>query len=75
MAPNSNVLAWKNSTGRVGWQATVQSAAKSGTRLSIYMHMHTQERKVMKGIQETKPQKSCTHLLRGIFLKFLLMSG
>ena len=41
MAPNSNVLAWKNSTGRVGWQATVQSAAEWDTTEHIHAHAHT----------------------------------
>ena len=38
MAPDSNILAWKNSTGRVAWQATVQSAAEWATA----EHRHTQ---------------------------------
>ena len=70
MAPDSNILAWKNSTGRVAWEATVQSAAEWATA----EHRHTQERKGTEDTQETKPQKSCTHLLWGVFLKFLLMS-
>ena len=63
MAPDSNILARKNSRGRVAWQATVQSAAEWATA----EHGHTQERKGMEGTQETKPQKSCTHLLWGFF--------
>ena len=32
----------KNPMDREAWQATVQGAAKSWTRLSMHMHTHTQ---------------------------------